>query len=92
MYGPFTNEELVGKAITSGRLRQRRSPRSVIQPGPIETDINDDDAIRDIFRPLTSIGRMGQDSEVASLVADLASSESSLITGSALPIDGGYLA
>ena len=28
MYGPFTNEELVGKAITSGRLRQRRSPRS----------------------------------------------------------------
>ena len=28
MYGPFTNEELVGKAITSGRLRQRRSPRA----------------------------------------------------------------
>jgi 3-oxoacyl-[acyl-carrier protein] reductase len=65
---------------------------NVIQPGPIETDLNDDDAIRDIFRPITSIGRMGKDSEVASLVAYLASSESSFITGSALTIDGGYLA
>lgn len=65
---------------------------NVIQPGPIETDLNDDDAMRDILRPMTSIGRMGRDSEVASLVAYLASSESSFITGSALTIDGGYLA
>jgi len=39
-----------------------------------------------------ALGRMGEDSEIASLVAYLASPEASFVTGSALTIDGGYLA
>jgi 3-oxoacyl-[acyl-carrier protein] reductase len=45
-----------------------------------------------MLRPLMAIGRMGKDTEVASLVAYLAAPESSFITGAALTIDGGYLA
>jgi 3-oxoacyl-[acyl-carrier protein] reductase len=39
-----------------------------------------------------ALGRLGTDAEVASLVAYLASQESSFITGSLLTIDGGYIA
>jgi NAD(P)-dependent dehydrogenase (short-subunit alcohol dehydrogenase family) len=37
-------------------------------------------------------GRIIKDTEIASLVAYLAGPESSFVTGSALTIDGGYLA
>jgi 3-oxoacyl-[acyl-carrier protein] reductase len=39
-----------------------------------------------------ALGRMGKDAEIASLAAFLAGPESNFITGSALTIDGGYLA
>jgi 3-oxoacyl-[acyl-carrier protein] reductase len=45
-----------------------------------------------MLRPLIALGRIAKDSEVASLVAYLASPESSFITGAALSVDGGYLA
>ncbi len=48
---------------------------NVIQPGPTETDINDHQEMRDMVRPMMALGRMGKDTEVASLVAYLASSE-----------------
>jgi 3-oxoacyl-[acyl-carrier protein] reductase len=51
-----------------------------------------DENIRAMVRPLMALGRMGKDVEIASLVAYLASPEASFITGSALTIDGGYLA
>jgi 3-oxoacyl-[acyl-carrier protein] reductase len=82
-------------AMTRGLARDL-GPRGItvnaIQPGPTETDINADEAQRNMIRPLMAIGRMGKDSEVASLVAYLAGPESSFITGAALTIDGGYLA
>ncbi|MGH6613774.1 3-oxoacyl-ACP reductase family protein [Sphingomonas sp.] len=65
---------------------------NVVQPGPIETDINDDAAMRDMIRPLIAIGQLGKGAEVASLVAYLAGPESGFITGAALTVDGGYLA
>jgi 3-oxoacyl-[acyl-carrier protein] reductase len=65
---------------------------NTVQPGPTEIDINADETMRNMIRPLMAIGRMGKDSEVASLVAYLAGPESSFITGAALTIDGGYLA
>jgi 3-oxoacyl-[acyl-carrier protein] reductase len=82
-------------ALTRGFARDL-GPRgitvNVIQPGPTETDMNVDENIRAHVRPLIAIGRMGKDTEVASLVAYIAGPESSFVTGAALTIDGGYLA
>jgi 3-oxoacyl-[acyl-carrier protein] reductase len=82
-------------AMTRGLARDL-GPRGItvntVQPGPTETDINDDEAQRVMLRPMLALGRMGKDWEVASLVAYLAGPESSFITGAALNIDGGYLA
>ncbi|AIY42746.1 Oxidoreductase [Collimonas arenae] len=82
-------------SLTRGLARDL-GPRGItvntIQPGPIETDMNSDENSRAMVRPLMALGRMGKDSEIASLAAYLASPESSFVTGSALTIDGGYLA
>jgi 3-oxoacyl-[acyl-carrier protein] reductase len=82
-------------SMTRGLARDL-GPRGItvnaIQPGPTDTDINDDESTRAILRPLMALGRTGKDTEIASLVAYLAGPESSFITGAALTIDGGYLA
>jgi 3-oxoacyl-[acyl-carrier protein] reductase len=82
-------------SLTRGLARDL-GPRGItvntIQPGPIETDMNPDENVRAMVRPLMALGRMGKDAEIASLAAYLASAESSFVTGSALTIDGGYLA
>jgi 3-oxoacyl-[acyl-carrier protein] reductase len=82
-------------ALTRGLARDL-GPRGItvnaIQPGPTETEINRDENLRARLRPMMAIGRMGKDTEVASLVAYLAGPESSFITGAALNVDGGYLA
>jgi 3-oxoacyl-[acyl-carrier protein] reductase len=82
-------------AMTRGLARDL-GPRGItvnaIQPGPTETDMNSSEAIRARVRPLMALGRLGRDSEVASMVAYRASAESGFITGAALTVDGGYLA
>jgi 3-oxoacyl-[acyl-carrier protein] reductase len=82
-------------ALTRGLARDL-GPRgitvNVVQPGPTETDMNASEEIRAMVRPLMALGRMGKDTEIASLVAYLAGPEASFITGSAVTIDGGYLA
>jgi 3-oxoacyl-[acyl-carrier protein] reductase len=82
-------------AMTRGFARDL-GPRGItvntVQPGPTETDMTGDENIRAMVRPLMALGRMGKDVEISSLVAYLASPEASFITGSALTIDGGYLA
>ena len=82
-------------ALTRGLARDL-GPRgitvNVVQPGPTETDMNASEETRVMMRPLMALGRMGKDAEIASLVAYLAGPEASFITGSALTIDGGYLA
>ena len=65
---------------------------NVVQPGPTETDINDIPEQREWLKPMMAIGRMGKDVEVASLVAYLAGPEAAFVNGSALTIDGGFLA
>lgn len=65
---------------------------NLVQPGPVNTDLNPDDG-GDLSlhnRQLTSIGRYGQPSDIAAVVAFLASPAASFMTGSIITADGGY--
>jgi 3-oxoacyl-[acyl-carrier protein] reductase len=82
--------------LTRGLARDL-GPRGItvnnVQPGPTVTDMTPASAaVNDKLRPLIALGRLGEDREIASLVAYLARPESSFITGSSLTADGGYLA
>lgn len=81
------------KLFTQG-LSREVGPRGItvnnIQPGPIDTDLNPasgDWAVPQ--RANTALDRYGSVDEVAALVAFVASSEASYITGASLTVDGG---
>lgn len=78
-------------------LARDLGPRGItinnVQPGPVDTDMNP--ATSDFAKSLTQImalPRYGTSSEIASLVAYLASPESGFMTGASLTIDGGFTA
>lgn len=73
------------------------APRGItvntIQPGPTETDMNPADGPHsEYIKNLVPLKRMGRADEIAAMVAFVASSEASFVTGAALNVDGGYLA
>jgi 3-oxoacyl-[acyl-carrier protein] reductase len=82
-------------ALTRGLARDL-GPRGItvnnVQPGPTETEIVSDEAVRATLRTMIPVGRMGRDSEIAGLVAWLAGPESAYVNGAALTIDGGFVA
>ena len=81
-------------ALTRGMARDlgsRGITVNTVQPGPTETDMNRDENLRAMLRPMLALGRIGKDSEIASLIAYLASPEASFVTGAAFTVDGGYL-
>ncbi|MDT0620793.1 glucose 1-dehydrogenase [Croceitalea vernalis] len=71
---------------------------NAISPGPIDTPIygkhnvpqENIDAMAASFPSLVSLGRFGNADEVASTALFLASSDSSYITGTEIPVDGGF--
>jgi NAD(P)-dependent dehydrogenase (short-subunit alcohol dehydrogenase family) len=71
---------------------------NMISPGPIETPIlegqfgKNTHAMKERFKTMTPMGRIGKAEEIASAAAFLASDESSYITGIDLPVDGGIVA
>ena len=82
--------------LTRGLARDL-GPRGItvnsVQPGPTATDMAPTDpALAEKVRSLIALGRLGEDREIAGLVAYLAGPDSGFITGSSLTIDGGYLA
>jgi NAD(P)-dependent dehydrogenase (short-subunit alcohol dehydrogenase family) len=66
---------------------------NAICPGPVATPLVTaflaDDAAWNLRRPYLPQGRLADPSEIANLVAFLASDEASYITAAAYPIDGG---
>jgi NAD(P)-dependent dehydrogenase (short-subunit alcohol dehydrogenase family) len=59
---------------------------------PMIDPIDEDPAGHDMLVSLHPIGRIGEPEEVAELFGFLTSTKASFITGSYLPVDGGYLA
>lgn len=65
---------------------------NVVQPGPIDTDMNPaDTTFADAMRALLAIKRYGCPEEIAGAVAYLASPEAAYVTGTTLSVDGGFL-
>jgi 3-oxoacyl-[acyl-carrier protein] reductase len=82
------------QGLTRGWAREF-APRgvtvNVIQPGPIDTDMNPASGdFASMILPAIPANRYGTVDEVASLAAFLASPEASYITGAAVNIDGGF--
>lgn len=81
------------KSLTRGfaiDLADRGITVTNVQPGPIETDMNPvDGPFAAVLEGRIPLGRYGQVDEIAGLVAFLASSESSYITGASFTVDGG---
>lgn len=70
------------------------APRAItvnnVQPGPTATEISSSHS--ELVKTHIPLKRMGDVSEVASLVSYLASEDAGFITGASLTIDGGYVA
>ena len=74
-------------------LASRRITVNTVEPGPIETEANPDAGERSTaIKAAVPLSRYGQPSEVAELVAFLASPAAAYITGSHILIDSGMLA
>ncbi|HEY1468202.1 MAG TPA: 3-oxoacyl-ACP reductase family protein [Candidatus Acidoferrum sp.] len=90
---PYSATKGAVKMFTQGLSREvgdRGITVNNIQPGPIDTDLNP--AAGDWAAPQkanTALNRYGTVSEVAALVAFVASPEASYITGANLTVDGG---
>jgi 3-oxoacyl-[acyl-carrier protein] reductase len=84
---------LIGMAKSFAKeFASRGITANVIAPGPIETDmllaLTDDQ--RDAMLSVVPLGRLGQSDEIAAAVEFLASESAGYITGTVLPVDGGY--
>jgi 3-oxoacyl-[acyl-carrier protein] reductase len=84
------------KGLVQG-LSRDLGPRGItinnVQPGPVDTDMNPDhtDFAKTLYG-LMALPRYGQASEIAGMVAYLASPEAGYVTGASLNIDGGFAA
>ncbi|MEU6667454.1 3-oxoacyl-ACP reductase family protein [Streptomyces sp. NPDC046727] len=82
--------------LTKGLARElgpRGITATVVDPGPIDTDMNPADGdSAEWQRSLTALGRYGEAEDIAAAVAYLAGPAGRYITGTALAVDGGYTA
>lgn len=71
-------------------LGPRKITVNVVQPGPIDTDMNPADGPdADGQRAMVALGEYGKPDDIAGAVAWLASSEGKFVTGARITVDGG---
>lgn len=64
---------------------------NTVHPGPVDTDMNPAESEwAKMLIPGIALGRYGKPSEIANVVAFLASAEASFITGADIVVDGGF--
>ena len=81
-------------SFTRGLAREL-GPRGItvnnVQPGPIDTDANPDNGdFAESLKQVTTQGRYGHTTDVASFVSFLAGPESAYMTGANVNVDGGF--
>ncbi|MBN8662683.1 MAG: SDR family oxidoreductase [Candidatus Obscuribacter phosphatis] len=70
---------------------------NAVSPAAVQTEMFDrfvgnNEEVKAGFANMHPMGRIGQPSEIASVVAFLFSGESSFMTGQSITVDGGYTA
>lgn len=95
--GPQTTLYTMSKSALTGFTRGlardlggREITVNLVQPGPINTDMNPSDTeLADFLRSRMALADYGTGDDIAGLVGFLASEEARFITGTAITIDGG---
>ena len=100
VYAPFPGFALYSASktaligMTKGLARElgpQGITANIVNPGPTDTDMNPADGpMADTIRGLTALGRYGQPSEIAEVVAALAGDAGAYITGASINVDGGF--
>ena len=92
----YAGSKAAVRMLTKGWARdlgERGVTVNVVQPGPIDTDMNPANGDQaDGQRALTALGRYGTPEDVAAAVALLASPAARQITGTVVTVDGGAIA
>ncbi|WP_415327330.1 SDR family NAD(P)-dependent oxidoreductase [Chryseobacterium sp. MMS23-Vi53] len=96
--GPQTTLYTMSKSALQGFTRglardlgSRKITVNLVQPGPINTDMNPDNTeFADFLRTRLASGEYGKGEDIANAVAFLAGENSSYITGTFITVDGGF--
>lgn len=94
--GAYCASKAAVQLLTKAAARElgRKGLRAnVIQPGPIDTDMNPADGeTADLQRMMVPLGRYGKADEIATVAVFLASDESSFVNGTTIDVAGGMTA